>query len=86
MLSGAERLVRHLHSNNVPICLATSSSRESFVIKTSQHRKLFNLFHHRVMGSSEIKKGKPAPDIFLATAQRFPDNPKPESVRLTELI
>lgn len=80
---GAERLVRHLHENNVPICLATSSSKESVEVKTTHHRELFSLFHHKVMGSSDpdVKEGKPAPDIFLVAAKRFPETVKPEDVR-----
>lgn len=75
-------MVRHLHENNVPICLATSSSKESVVVKTANHRDLFDLFHHKVMGSSDpdVKEGKPAPDIFLVAAKRFPDIPNPEDV------
>ncbi|CRL06017.1 CLUMA_CG018983, isoform A [Clunio marinus] len=84
LFKGAERLVRHLHENNVPICLATSSSKESVEVKTTHHKELFNLFHHKVMGSSdpEVKEGKPAPDIFLVAAKRFPDSPKPDDVCL----
>lgn len=80
---GAERLVRHLHNSKVPICLATSSSVESVEVKTTHHQELFKLFHHKVMGSSDkdVKDGKPAPDIFLVAARRFPDSPKPEDVR-----
>lgn len=35
-----------------------------------------------VMGStdSEVVNGKPAPDIFLIAAKRFPDSPSPEKV------
>lgn len=81
-LLGAERLVRHLHNSNVPICLATSSSNESVEVKTTHHQELFKLFHHKVMGSSDkdVKEGKPAPDIFLVAASRFPGSPKPEDV------
>ncbi|XP_033208289.1 probable pseudouridine-5'-phosphatase isoform X3 [Belonocnema kinseyi] len=78
-LPGAERLLRHLVENNVPIALATSSSKDSFELKTKKLMDVFNLFHHRVLGGSDpdVKKGKPSPDIFLVAASRFPDNPDP---------
>lgn len=45
---------------------------------------MFDLFYHKVMGSTdpEVKRGKPAPDIYLVCASRFPDNPKPEQVNI----
>lgn len=54
-------------------------------IKITNHRELFELFHHKVMGSSdpEVINGKPAPDIFLVAAGRFPDNPDPAKVSPT---
>ena len=53
-------------------------------IKMTNHKKLFDLFHHKVMGAtdSEVNTGKPAPDIFLVAAARFPDKPKPNDVSL----
>lgn len=82
-LIGAEKLLRHLVENNVPIALATSSSKDSFELKTKKLMDVFNLFHHRVLGGSDpdVKKGKPSPDIFLVAASRFPDNPDPSKVR-----
>ncbi|CAM6031985.1 unnamed protein product [Sphagnum compactum] len=80
LLPGASRLIKHLHQNDVPIALATSSGAESVAVKTTNHQQLFSLFHHKVMGSSdpEVKNGKPAPDIFLIAAKRFdePIDPK----------
>lgn len=77
-MPGAERLIKHLHANNVPICVATSSGEESVAIKTKKHQEVFKLFHHITKGTDpEVKEGKPAPDIFLLAASRF--DPKAES-------
>ncbi|XP_064540477.1 probable pseudouridine-5'-phosphatase isoform X2 [Drosophila montana] len=86
LLKGAERLLRHLHANKVPFALATSSGAEMVELKSTHHRELFNLFHHRVCGSSdsEVKNGKPAPDIFLVAASRFGDKPEPKNCLVFE--
>ncbi|KAL5278561.1 HDHD1 family protein [Megaselia abdita] len=80
LLPGAEKLIRHLHASKVPFALATSSGQEMVDIKTQNHKELFDLFGHKVCGSTdpEVKQGKPHPDIFLVAAERFPDKPKPE--------
>lgn len=79
---GAERLVQHLYNNKVPIAIATSSAQEMVTVKTEKRKDIFNLFHHIVCAGSdpEVKNGKPAPDVFLICASRFPDSPKPEKV------
>lgn len=55
-------------------------------VKTGNHKELFSLFGHKVMGSTDpdVKMGKPSPDIFLVAASRFPDNPKPENCLVFE--
>ena len=76
LMPGAERLVRYLAEQpGVQIAVATSSPRETFELKTTNHKELFALFNHVVCGSSdpEVKQGKPAPDIFQVCASRFPD-------------
>ncbi|KAL7306401.1 hypothetical protein TKK_0001819 [Trichogramma kaykai] len=79
LLPGVERLLRHLKAHRIPIALGTSSSDESYNLKTSHLQEIFDLFDHKVMGSSdpEVKRGKPQPDIFYVAARRFPDNPEP---------
>lgn len=86
LLPGVERLLRHLASHNVPIALATSSSKEMYDLKTKKHTELFELFNHKVYGSSddEVVHGKPAPDIFIVAARRFPDNPDPSKCLVFE--
>lgn len=55
-------------------------------VKIQHHKELFNLFHHKVCGSTdpEVKEGKPAPDIFLVAAARFPDKPNPANCLVFE--
>jgi hypothetical protein len=49
--AGAERLLRHLHAQGVPFCLATSSHQRHYELKTTQHTELFSLFRHRITGA-----------------------------------
>ncbi|KAL3135113.1 hypothetical protein ABBQ32_008053 [Trebouxia sp. C0010 RCD-2024] len=84
LLPGAERLLRHLHQNGVPICLATSSDAFNFNLKTTHHKPLFNeVFHHKVTGDM-IENGKPAPDIFLHAAKGFEPPPDPSTCLVFE--
>ncbi|XP_014289087.1 probable pseudouridine-5'-phosphatase [Halyomorpha halys] len=83
---GAEKLICHLHHHKIPMAIATSSGEQKCKIKTASHMHLFKLFSHMVTGStdSEVVNGKPAPDIFLITANRFPNPPPPEKCLVFE--
>lgn len=78
-MPGAEKLVRYLKLIGVPIAIGTSSAKELVKMKTEKHKDLFNLFNHFVYGAGDpdVKNGKPAPDIFLVAAKRFPCSPTP---------
>ncbi|KAI8641638.1 HAD-like domain-containing protein [Parasitella parasitica] len=76
LLSGVEKLVRHLHAHNIPIAVATSSTRSKFELKTSLHKKFFELFDVIICGDDkEIKNAKPSPDLFLAAQKHFKNPP-----------
>ena len=82
-LPGAERLIRHLHANGIPIALATSSTRELFEIKASSHQEWFSLFDTVVTGDHpDVINGKPAPDIFNIAANNI--NATPSSTLVFE--
>ena len=75
-MQGGENLVRRCHENNIPMALVTSSSSESFKIKTAHHQWM-NLFTVKVLGDDKLlSKGKPAPDPYLLAAKKL--NLKPE--------
>ncbi|XP_020281728.1 pseudouridine-5'-phosphatase [Pseudomyrmex gracilis] len=86
LMPGAEKLLRHLKTNNVPIALATSSCQESGTLKTQNWKHIFDLFDHKVYGGSdpEVLHSKPSPDVFLVAAKRFPDNPDPSKCLVFE--
>ena len=70
-MPGGESLVKRCHENNIPMALVTSSSSESFKIKTAPH-KWMNLFSVMVLGDDILlAKGKPAPDPYLLAAEKL---------------
>ena len=87
-ISGAEKLIRHLHKHKVPIAVASGSHAEEMELKLTKHKELFSFFHHIVCSSDDpdVKHGKPAPDCFLVAAKRFPDSPSPDKVNMIVVI
>ncbi len=76
-MPGAVRLTQHLYKNKIPQAVATSSSREPFNLKTKNHQEWFQLFDYIVVGDDpNLKRGKPAPDIFLIAAERLDISPE----------
>lgn len=76
-LPGAIKLIEHLSTHQIPQALASSSSRHHFGLKTINHQQWVKLFQVVTLGDDcELKHGKPAPDIFLLTAQRLNADPQ----------
>ncbi|OQR88100.1 haloacid dehalogenase-like hydrolase domain containing 1 [Achlya hypogyna] len=69
-LPGVRKLLTHLKAHNVPMCVATSSHRAAFELKSSRNQDLFALFDgHIICGDDpQVQHGKPAPDLFLHAA------------------
>lgn len=71
-LPGAMRLTKHFYQQKIPQGIATSSASHHFEMKITHHREWLQLFDCCVLGDDpELKRGKPAPDIFLLAAQRL---------------
>jgi HAD superfamily hydrolase (TIGR01509 family) len=65
----AVQTARELHARGIPIAIASSSPRER-LDRTLAAAGLGDLFHVTVAGD-EVALGKPAPDLFLAAAERL---------------
>lgn len=73
---GAIALVNFCINIKLPIALVTSSSSESFKIKSSANKWL-NLFPIKILGDDKsISAGKPSPDPYLRALQLLNINPQ----------
>ena len=72
LMEGAMEIVDMLHDEmHVPMAIATSSRRSMLTEKTKKWKSsVFYKFHHSVCGD-EVKRSKPAPDIFLQAMNAF---------------
>ncbi len=69
-MPGARALTAALAARGVPQAVATSSNRRLFALKTTRHREWFQMFGAVVLGDDpRLRRGKPAPDIFLLAAE-----------------
>ncbi|XP_038977361.1 bifunctional riboflavin kinase/FMN phosphatase-like [Phoenix dactylifera] len=73
-LPGANRLIKHLRSKGVPMCLASNSSKSNIEAKISYHHGWKGSFT-AVVGGDEVVMGKPSPEIFLEAARRMNADP-----------
>ncbi|KAL0362445.1 UNVERIFIED_CONTAM: Bifunctional riboflavin kinase/FMN phosphatase [Sesamum calycinum] len=67
-------VLRHLHEHGVPFALASNSLGKNIDGKISHHdgwKERFTV----ILGSDQVKSGKPSPDIFLEAAKRMEVDP-----------
>jgi beta-phosphoglucomutase len=69
---GALELLISLKNNNIKIALASVSKNAQFLLQAMDIRDYFNA----IADPSEVKQGKPAPDIFLMAAKKLGVKPE----------
>lgn len=76
-IPGAEAFTRELHRQGIPLAIATSTDARLFQVKIDRHREWFSIFTTVVCGDDpRVRRGKPAPDIFLAAAEGLGATPE----------
>jgi pseudouridine-5'-monophosphatase len=70
-MPGAEALIARLKAAHVPCCIATSGHRPITDTKLAQHPLLRTLGPIVCGDDARVKRGKPAPDIFLVAASEL---------------
>lgn len=72
LMPGVEKLLLHLHDNNIPMAIATSSQSRNYRLKTeTKHKRLFDKVFHHVITGDQVITSKPSPDIFQLAAKGF---------------
>lgn len=70
---GAKELLDFFKENNIKMAIASGSAKETI----EDHLKQVGVLGYfgAIAGSSDVKNGKPAPDVFLLAAERLGVNP-----------
>lgn len=66
-VAGVEAAIEGLKRSGIPICVASSARREKLRVSLS----VAGLIHHfgaRLFSAEDVRRGKPAPDLFLNAA------------------
>ncbi|CAG2117711.1 unnamed protein product, partial [Medioppia subpectinata] len=76
--SGADRLIKHLYYNNIPMAIVSSGYKRELDLIGQRFGTYFDkFFEHSVCGSddSEVIFNKPNADLYMVCAKRFPKPP-----------
>ncbi len=74
-MPGSKSLISWCYSNNLPTALVTSSSKESYKLKSAPHEWLKSFSTIIVGDDQELSQGKPFPDPYLLAAKKLRINP-----------
>ena len=66
---GVREILEYFHGLNMPIAVASSSSAQQ--IESNLLRSGIRDYFSEIVSGSEVKNGKPSPDIFLLAAKRI---------------
>ncbi|KZV21751.1 hypothetical protein F511_02909 [Dorcoceras hygrometricum] len=74
-LPGADRLMRHLHKHGIQFALASNSLSKTLMEKYHTMKVSWKERFVTILGSDQVKSGKPSPDIYIEAAKRMGVDP-----------
>src|SRR5207302_900251 len=75
LMEGADALIRTLHQQGVPLAIATAAHKRKMVEQMLAKTGVQSVFSVILCGE-DVKKNKPAPDIYLQAAKLLHVDPK----------
>lgn len=69
-IAGVEAVLKQLVQRNIPICVASSGSHAKMKVTLSL-TQLEAYFNGHIFSATQVKQGKPQPDLFLFAAQNM---------------
>ncbi|CAJ0604664.1 unnamed protein product [Cylicocyclus nassatus] len=80
-MPGAEKLVRHLSKKEIPMAICSGSREVTFGPREKPHKDWLDLIKLKFFCGDEpsVKRGKPYPDPYIATMNRFSEKPSDSS-------
>lgn len=74
-VEGAEALVQYVQDKGYKSCIASSGGFDKMAV-TLRKTSLERYFTGRIFSSSQVSKGKPAPDLFLFACKQMGGDPE----------
>ena len=71
---GALEFVKQCRENGIRLGIATSNSRE--LVEVAAEALSLHEYFSYILTACEVKKGKPAPDVYLVTAEKLGVSPE----------
>lgn len=75
IMDGVYSLLSLLKKHHIKYCIA-SSGKLNYIKKALKKFNLLDDFKNKITSIEMVKRGKPAPDLFLHAAQQLKENPK----------
>lgn len=71
---GVDEILQYFKKNKIPLAVASSSSKQ--LIESNLRVARVSAYFDVIVSGTEVKHGKPAPDIFLIAAERIKCRPE----------